>query len=282
MFGTVKPLVDELKVREYTEYKSVYCGLCKLLKKRYGFFSRLLLNYDLVIVAMLTDGLLGETGEVNAERCITSPVKKRAILQETKGLNLAADALIILSWHKLKDNISDEKLFKKVVSACCLPLYSRSFKKAAKARPELSDAVLKAMEKQKATEDEKSKLIDKAAEPTGDMLAEIFAQTSQKDDEKENLRKFGRYIGQAIYVIDAAKDINEDLKSGSYNVFNLNKEQDENPLETAKMLCNMYASEVTLAYNKLEIKTHKPVLDNIIYIGLLNAINNITTKTEAD
>ena len=282
MFGTVKPLVDELKVREYTEYKSVYCGLCKLLKKRYGFFSRLLLNYDLVIVAMLTDGLLGETGEVNAERCITSPVKKRPILQETKGLNLAADALIILSWHKLKDNISDEKLFKKVVSACCLPLYSRSFKKAAKARPELSDAVLKAMEKQKATEDEKSKLIDKAAEPTGDMLAEIFAQTSQKDDEKENLRKFGRFIGQAIYVIDAAKDINEDLKSGSYNVFNLNKEQDENPLETAKILCNMYASEVTLAYNKLEIKTHKPVLDNIIYIGLLNAINNITTKTEAD
>ena len=39
VFGYLKPDKPELKIREYEEYKSVYCGLCKYLGKDYGIVS---------------------------------------------------------------------------------------------------------------------------------------------------------------------------------------------------------------------------------------------------
>ena len=44
MFGYVRIFKPELKVREYEEYKAVYCTLCKTLGKEYGLVSRLLLS----------------------------------------------------------------------------------------------------------------------------------------------------------------------------------------------------------------------------------------------
>ena len=59
MFGYVLPLTAELKVREWHAYRAYYCGLCKELKREYGFLSRFLLNYDLVLPALLADGMAG-------------------------------------------------------------------------------------------------------------------------------------------------------------------------------------------------------------------------------
>ena len=56
MFGYVRPLKGELKVKEHEQFKAAYCGLCNTLKKRYGFFSRFLLNYDFTFLAMLSQG----------------------------------------------------------------------------------------------------------------------------------------------------------------------------------------------------------------------------------
>ena len=46
MYGKVRINVPEIKVREYDEYKGIYCSLCKILGKRYGVLARALLTYD--------------------------------------------------------------------------------------------------------------------------------------------------------------------------------------------------------------------------------------------
>ena len=46
MFGYIRPMECELKVREQQEYRAHYCGLCKAIGKRYGLLARLALNYD--------------------------------------------------------------------------------------------------------------------------------------------------------------------------------------------------------------------------------------------
>lgn len=46
MFGYVRPNRDELKVRELRDYEALYCGLCRALGRRHGFFARFFLNYD--------------------------------------------------------------------------------------------------------------------------------------------------------------------------------------------------------------------------------------------
>ena len=53
MFGYVKVCKPELRVREYEEYKAVYCTLCKTLGKEYGVLSRVLLRYDATFYVLL-------------------------------------------------------------------------------------------------------------------------------------------------------------------------------------------------------------------------------------
>ena len=85
MFGYVTPEKPEMKVKEFESYRAMYCGLCKQLKADYGFLPRMLLNYDLVTVALLADGLSGETGSPCRERCIANPLQKRC-MQKLSGL----------------------------------------------------------------------------------------------------------------------------------------------------------------------------------------------------
>ena len=35
MFGYLQPFKDELRMKDHQLYKSVYCGLCKSMKKKY-------------------------------------------------------------------------------------------------------------------------------------------------------------------------------------------------------------------------------------------------------
>ena len=57
MFGYITVNQQELKIREYDMYRSYYCGLCHMLKKRYGRIGQLLLNYDMTFTAMLLSSL---------------------------------------------------------------------------------------------------------------------------------------------------------------------------------------------------------------------------------
>ena len=50
MFGYVRPLPDELKVRDLRVWREDYCGLCRCLGTRYGFAARFLLSYDITFL----------------------------------------------------------------------------------------------------------------------------------------------------------------------------------------------------------------------------------------
>ena len=74
MYGYVRPLRDELKVREYETFRGVYCGLCHTLKKRYGPLYRYAVNYDMTFLAML----LAAPGDVGVcqKRCPYHPLRR--------------------------------------------------------------------------------------------------------------------------------------------------------------------------------------------------------------
>ena len=86
MFGYVLPLTAELKVREWHAYRAYYCGLCKELKREYGFLSRFLLNYDLVLPALLADGMAGTQARMCPERCMANPVENGRCAKAPRAL----------------------------------------------------------------------------------------------------------------------------------------------------------------------------------------------------
>ena len=51
MFGYIKPLTPELRIREHECYRAYYCGLCRAMGKCTGQCSRMTLSYDFVFLA---------------------------------------------------------------------------------------------------------------------------------------------------------------------------------------------------------------------------------------
>ncbi len=268
MFGYVQPAKPEMKVREFESYRAGYCGLCMQLKRDYGFLSRMLLNYDLVTVALLADGLSGQTSHACQKRCIASPFRCRCIQQETEGLRLAAGALVLLSWYKLVDDANDESGVRRAAALLLRLGLKKAYRKAAAAWPQLDRVLAEQTERQQQLEKAASQNPEEAAEPSGRMTGAIFELCAVKEEQKHILNRMGLFMGKVIYWLDAAEDLEKDREKGRYNVFlqqGLDKQQ---AVEHTKMLCNLAAAEAARCYNLLDLTLNKPILDNIVFLGL--------------
>ena len=80
MFGYVTINRGELKVRELETYESYYCGLCRVLKDRYGLAGCTMLNYDMTFLGMLLSSLYEEKEEPAKRVC--RPGFKRPLLKK--------------------------------------------------------------------------------------------------------------------------------------------------------------------------------------------------------
>ena len=119
MFGYVKPMESELLVREYELYRSVYCGVCRSLRKETGFFSSLFLSYDAAFLAVCRM-LLGENAlSCKKKACIVHPFKKRSCLVGNPEISYAARVYAVLSYEKLRDTLKDGNFFKKCFALFC-------------------------------------------------------------------------------------------------------------------------------------------------------------------
>ena len=108
------------------------------------------------------------------------------------------------------------------------------------------------------------KNIDEVADCFGKLLESIF----NKDGNNKAVAWFGYHIGRYIYIIDAYKDIEKDLKTKSYNPFiamhctELNKEDFK---ESVKISLTFTLSEISNAYNLLDIKKNKDIYEDWRY-----------------
>jgi len=80
LFGYIVTNTPELKIREYETYRAYYCGLCKQLKKEYGFWGRLSLNYDMTFLVILLDALYEPENTDKKEHCIVHPATKHKVI----------------------------------------------------------------------------------------------------------------------------------------------------------------------------------------------------------
>ena len=108
MYGYIKPLKEELKVREYEHYRATYCGLCHALKRKYGFIARFLINYDSTLLAVVLGAMENAPCKYEKKRCIASPHKKKCICGHNKTIDFTATTAVISAYWKIKDNIADK------------------------------------------------------------------------------------------------------------------------------------------------------------------------------
>lgn len=263
MFGYVAPFIPELKVKDNELYRSYYCGLCRALG-RYGLGSKMTLTYDATFAAVLLSGVLGREPSFERHACAVHPARGRVLsVAYDDVLDACAGVCVLLAKYKLLDDAEDGRPLRKAA----LPLFSRGVRRAEKKYPETA-AVLKTGLKRLAEVENKPECDpDEAPLLFGELLGGIFASfPALPEEDKPLFEELGRKLGGFIYVADAWDDRAEDEKRGCYNIFLRSRMED--PRETCAAMLDMYINSAVLAYDLLDIKTNKALLDNIMYMGL--------------
>ncbi len=271
MFGYVKIYKDELKVKEYNVFRSYYCGLCKTLKDEYGFSSRLGLNYDSVFLALILSSVTNAEFHCRAERCIANPFRKKAVAQNNECLSYSAGVMVILALLKLRDDIRDEHSLKSFFAYIAM---WRAKRRVLKRFGELFQkskahiAALSALESQNCTS------IDQLAHEFAALMQLLFTPEFIEDQNTRRiLGHIGYMLGRFIYILDAYEDMEKDKKKHSFNVFLLNEKPPDKEMLRASLTFTL--SSIASGYELLNLKVNKPILDNIIYLGLSNILDNV-------
>jgi hypothetical protein len=268
VFGYIKIDKPELKVKEYEVYKAVYCSLCKELGKYYGILARLTLSYDFTFLALLNMSLKDGCPHFVKKRCAFNPLKKCSFCRDGAFLDMPCAVAMIMLYYKICDNIADEKGFRKLGYILLKPLFSKAHKKAAQKYPQVEGYVKDYIQSQLTLEKENCRDLDRVADCTASALAKIFTLCSESAEQKRVLSRLGYCIGRYIYLLDAACDFEKDAKSGSYNVFRYENTDLKSVIERVKPQLYFCINEAAKAFELLDIKKYKPILGNIIYLGL--------------
>ena len=95
----------------------------------------------------------------------------------------------------------------------------------------------------------------------------------------------GYCLGKWIYLCDVADDLSEDIKRKNFNPLIAEIPDNTDPLKFAEErltpILNNCFSECATYSELLEIKKYKPIIDNILYIGLKTRQKQIFSKENA-
>ncbi len=264
MFGYVKPANGELRVKEYNTYKAFYCGLCKCSGKCISCAARFTLSYDFVFLALLRMALSGEKAEFGTGACMAHPVKKRPYLKSNAQLEYCAAASALLTYHKVRDDISDEKGIKKIAKTLLLPHAAHMRKKAGLS--ELDSITGELLKKLSDIEKRRSSYSDEGAEVFGRLLGEYGAHALSYDSARIG-REICFRIGKWIYFTDALDDFERDRKTGAYNPLTLSCKTKADALDTLRTSLSKELSCAEAALSLVECES-----------GIYNILENIITK----
>ncbi|MCD8004102.1 MAG: DUF5685 family protein [Oscillospiraceae bacterium] len=267
MFGYVRPLTGELRVRELEDYKAVYCGLCRSLGKGCGLLARMTLNYDFVFLAM---ALTPEAKPCAMERrfCPLHPFSRRRMCCQTPALDTAAREGVILSYQKLRDDVADSGFWRglpaRVAARCLKPAYRR----AAKAQPEFDRQVADCLERLRRLEGENCPSMDRPADAFAQLLQAAAPETGSPGRNRA-MAQMLYHVGRWIYLVDAWDDLPGDVEKGNYNPLNLRFQgRAEEHIQDVRVTLLHSRNLAASAYELEKTGAWDGVLSNILYLGL--------------
>ncbi len=261
MFGYVTPLTEELKVKEHTLYKSIYCGLCHAMGKRVCHESRMTLSYDVVFLVLIRLRLSGETVSFKARRCAASPFRRKAVMEQNDALDYGAAAGSLLAYHNLADDAADKKGLRRALAVTLRGMAKRMRKRAN--LPELDALITERMAELGALERSGEATADSAGDVFGRLLAAVFGYGLEGKDKRLS-EELGYHVGKWIYLLDAADDYEKDRKRGEFNPL------PEYDAEALRCALNLELEAASLAMSLMADGDPgiKRITENILYLGM--------------
>lgn len=268
MFGYIRPYITDLTEDEKKRYRSVYCGICRSLGRRFGSISRLSVNYDLTFLALVLSSLYEPQEASCTARCLPHPVKPHEEISSSI-IDYAADLTVALTYHKCLDDWTDEKKLTRRVYG---DLIKSQYDRVKADWPSQCRAIEESLASLAPIERDDSSSPDAALRCAGQLMNELFVM--KNDFFSQQLRWFGDALGRFIYLMDAAMDYEQDLKKNCYNpLARINC-----PPAQARELIMQPLGEASQAFESLPLVQDDHLMRNILYSGVWQDYNEKMKK----
>ncbi|MEV6420045.1 DUF5685 family protein [Streptomyces sp. NPDC051662] len=228
VFGIVRPCTHRLADGLKAEWMAHLCGLCLALRADHGQFSRIVTNYDGLIVSVLTDAQLERTA---LRRRTAGPCPLRGMrtapIARGEGARLAASVSLVLASAKIRDHVADGDglLGRRPLAAAARRVAHGWDRAGARTGAELgfdTAVLVDAVERQQGIEAlaHSGTPLLTVTEPTETATAAAFAYTAVLAGRPGNsapLAEAGRLFGRLAHLLDAVEDQSADAASGAWN-----------------------------------------------------------------
>ncbi len=280
MFGFVTANIVDLSDEEKGRYKAFYCGLCHALKERSGSLSRLCLSYDLTFLVMLLGSLYEPPEQAGTAPCPTNPFVRRDTIT-TDYTAYAADMAVALTYHKCLDDWNDDR---KISARQMTRILEKPYCKTAERWPQQCGAIEEGLARisgiegaarpkakeggrprseAAANEPNDSSAPDEAARLFGAILGATFVP-DEKDVWAQPLWRLGAKLGRFIYFMDAAVDLDDDIKHDRYNPF----KQLPMDAQGQRVLLLRLIGEATDEFERLPLERDLHAMRSVLYAGV--------------
>lgn len=286
MFGYVKTVRGELRVREYEYYRASYCGLCRAMGRCTGQCSRLTLSYDFAFLVNVRMALCGTVPTFRRRRCIAHPLRSRMMMEPNDQLDYAANASAILAYEKCRDDVADERGWAKLKARLRCFFVRGAYRRAKKRYPELAQSVREHLARLSEKERNKTPSVDEVAAVFGDLLSDITAH-GLEGTQARLAQSIGRQTGRFIYIIDAIDDLEQDAKKGRFNPFLIlyggtPDEEARQGVKNALIACLADMEPAFDLINDNNAPNRSEVLKNILYLGMPATVKRVLFEKKKD
>lgn len=282
MQGYLRPYIPELTIRDYNTYMQYARGVRRQMYKDYGLFSCRLLRHDTVVLALLSDSLAGREATCRTERRPGRLLKKEPVMCQTHGIHLAAQMEIILAWHSVMDTPKAKMTPRKAVQKLLFRIFLRRAYCTAVLR---STAFVRLLCQERAQEE--AQILSRghsyvvASEPMSNVFAAIYAVAAPDDsDTRKIVRYIGNCVGRIFYLLETAYSHDRDRQQNFYNVFLENGLSQSAALENARRQCIAEVENLAHAYNMLDVKLNRSLLDNIMILSLHHTVDSAGKESD--
>ena len=261
MFGNLVAAAEALSEAELSRYKACYCGLCRSLERCFGQTARLTLNYDMTFLVLLLSSLYEPEEQPGARRCPRHPLRPQPFVTSEVS-DYAAHMNIALAYLKCLDDWRDERSLAARAEARVL---APGYAEVKRLWPRQCCAIEAGLRRLSALEEQGLEDPDAAADCFGAMLEELFVW--REDRWSPLLRRMAHALGCFLYLLDAALDLEEDRKRGSYNPFKSLPAAGD-PGQRFRELLKLPLGECVYCFDKLPLVRDAGLMQNILCVGL--------------
>lgn len=268
MFGYIRTDRPYLYIKDETLYKAMYCGVCKGISAVCGQSARMGLSYDVTFLSVILHNIAGVDVKIEPSHCLTHRIRKRPMANVDEITKMLGAVNTCLAYYKYTDDIMDgdrgrgKRLW-----------FKRGNKRVKKSYPEIERIIRENLARQEKVEETLTDSVDRAADATATMLAEL-CDYILGDKKTADTYKLFYAVGKWVYLIDALDDYDKDVKKKAYNPFVLaygeksKAELIEKRKEEIEYIFHTLFFDIRESLSKIEFHFNRDLLDNILLRGL--------------